>query len=53
MTDDEMLQDPGDLYRLPWLEGTGSTTCPKCDQTYHVQGGYIPHYTSAKTEAEL
>ncbi len=48
MTDDEMLQDPGDLYRLPWLEGTGSTTCPKCDQTYHVQGGYIPHYTSAK-----
>lgn len=53
MTDDEMLQDPGDLYRLPWLEGAGSTDCPKCQKTYYVQGGYIPHYTSVKTEVEL
>lgn len=42
-----------DLYALAPDEGTTSVTCPQCDNSYWVRGGYKPTYTSSFDEDEL
>jgi hypothetical protein len=62
MTDDEMCRnsylkgsDGDDLYGIAPREERTHVVCPSvlCCKGYYVQGGYIPKYTSAATEAEL
>jgi hypothetical protein len=44
-----------DLYALPTEEGRVELRCPSptCEESFHVQGGYEPHYTTAVSEDEL
>ena len=54
MTTDEMLDNSDDdLFALASDEGRACIECPVCDKAYWVQGGYVPHYTSAFAEEEL
>ena len=41
------------LWALAPNEGRAAVTCPSCDAEYWVEGGYVPHYTSAFSEEEL
>ena len=40
-------------HKLDTNEGREAMTCPACDQEFWVQGGYIPHYTTAFAEELL
>lgn len=42
-----------DLHALAPNEGRAVVKCPACDREYWVEGGYVPHYTSAFSEEEL
>ncbi|MBS6362806.1 hypothetical protein [Burkholderia sp.] len=55
MDSDEMCAHHEDLFALAPDEGRAEIKCPDilCGKTYHVQGGYLPHYTSAIDEDEL
>lgn len=55
LTDDEMNANPTDLWALAPGEDRAEVTCPDvmCGKTYHVQGGYVPHYTTAIDEDDL
>lgn len=52
---DDMNSDfsDDDLWSLAPDEGRTSVQCPQCDNSYWVQGGYKPHYTSACSDEEL
>lgn len=50
---DEMLALDFDAFALAPNEGREAMTCPACDQEFWVQGGYIPHYTTAFAEELL
>ena len=54
---DEMNYGPDvsedDLWALAPDEGRAAVTCPSCDAEYWVEGGHVPHYTSAFAEEEL
>ena len=50
---DEMLALDFDAFALATNEGREAMTCPACDQEFWVQGGYIPHYTTAFAEELL
>ena len=56
-TPDDMLAGGGDvaLYALPTEEGRAELSCPApwCGNSFYVQGGYVPNYTTAVDEAEL
>lgn len=57
LTLDEMLgkavSDCEDLYAIAPDEGRAEIVCPSCGVTYYVQGGYVPHYTTALDEDDL
>lgn len=55
LSDDDMNSGFGDddLWSLAPDEGRTSVDCPNCDNSYWVQGGYRPTYTSAFAEEEL
>lgn len=54
MDDEDMLScHDADLFDLAQEEGTACIMCPICDAEYWVQGGYMPHYTSAFCEDQL
>lgn len=53
VTDDEALGMEDDLYALAPDEGRAEIKCPACCVTYHVQGGYVPTYTTALEEDQL
>lgn len=53
LSHDEMHDATVDLYALAPDEGRECIECPVCDKEYWVQGGYVPHYTSAAAEELL
>lgn len=42
-----------DLFALAPKEETAEVKCPRCGESYAVQGSYTPHYTSAISEDDL
>lgn len=52
---DDMNANPGDLWALAPNEGQAEVICPDvlCGETFHVQGGYRPQYTTAISEDDL
>lgn len=42
-----------DLFALAPNEGRATINCPSCGVEYHIQGGYIPTYTTALDEDQL
>lgn len=53
VTHDEAVGMGEDLYALAPDEGRAEIACPSCGVTYHVQGGYVPTYTTALDEDDL
>lgn len=53
VTCDEVLGTGEDLWALAPDEGRAAIECPSCGVTYHVQGGYVPTYTTALDEDDL
>lgn len=53
-TEDMCSADADDsLWDIAAREADAGVKCVSCFQSFVVQGGYIPHWTSAKTEEEL
>lgn len=52
---DDMNSDfaDDDLWALAPNEGRTSVQCPQCDNSYWVQGGYKPTYTTSFDEDSL
>ena len=53
MTSDEMLNNESDLYSLATKEDKAVVDCPCCRVKYWVRGGYMPYYTTGRSEADL
>ena len=52
MTDDEMYNDPTDLYAIAPHEAEAEVECPSCDSYFIVQGSYIPQYETRKPDED-
>lgn len=53
VTTDEAHGMDVDLWALAPDEGRAEIVCPSCGVTYHVQGSYVPTYTTALDEDAL
>jgi transcription elongation factor Elf1 len=53
VTTDEALNMGEDLFALAPDEGRATINCPSCGIEYHIQGGYVPTYTTALDEDDL
>ena len=52
MTDDEMHNDPTDLYALAPNEDEADVECPACSSHFIVEGRYVPVYETRKPERD-
>ena len=52
-TDDMLSRHDDDLFAVAPNEHQVEIECPSCGVTFHCQGGYVPHYTTALDEDDL
>lgn len=51
-TDDDMYKSQNDLWAICPNEESVEEKCVACGRVFFIQGGYIPIYTTYKTEDE-